>query len=150
MTVSTAISIEDRFAVMDLLARYVRAIDARDAEAYAALFAPDGLRIDDAGSERQTQRGRAEIQAEIQRTFDSWTAKVRHFMGQSSIEGERDRCTARTYVQELVELAGGPCAISMVAEYQDVCVKRDGQWFFQERAIVLLLDGHGEQLKTRR
>jgi hypothetical protein len=71
-------------------------------------------------------------------------------MAPSFIEGDGKRCTARTYVQELVELADGACAISMVAEYQDVCVKLAGQWLFEERAIVLLLDGHGDQLKTGR
>ncbi len=148
MTAAHAFTIDDRFAVLDLLAGYGRAIDARDAAAYAALFAPDGLRIDDDGSRRLTQHGREAIQAEIQRTFDSWTAKVRHFMALPLIEGDHDRCTVSTYVQEIVELPNGPCAISQVAEYRDICVKLDGQWLFQQRAIVLMLDGHGDRLKT--
>jgi uncharacterized protein (TIGR02246 family) len=146
MSVLTKLSVEDRLDVMELLVRYGRTLDAKDAAAYAALFAPDAVRVTNNGA--KTQHGRAEIQADIQKSIDGWRQTIRHFMAPPVIEGgDGNTCTVRSYVQEMVDVPEGPCYVSQVAEYQDVCVKLDGQWYFKERKIVKMLDGHADVIK---
>jgi hypothetical protein len=48
----------------------------------------------------------------------------------------------RSYCEVVVQVPSAPCAIAQVAEYVDTCVKVDGRWFFAERVINGLLDGH--------
>jgi uncharacterized protein (TIGR02246 family) len=147
MSEAPRLTADDRLDIMELMLAYGRALDSKDAAAYAALFAPDGVRMSYDGT--RIQRGRSEIQVEIQRTLDTWTAKVRHFMAPSNIEGNGNRCNARTYVQECVEQPEGPVYVAQVAEYHDICVKLNGRWYLQERRIEMMLNGRGEPLKTR-
>ena len=152
MTDSDALTVEDRLNIMDLLARYAACIDAHDGVAYAALFAPDGVRRifpNSPGKANRTQRGREAIRADIQKAVDNWVSEVRHFTGQPIIEGNTNRCTVRSYCTVMVQMPDGPCAIEQVAEYRDICIKIDGRWLFAERAIHGLLDGHDQiQRKT--
>ncbi len=145
MSTLTKLSAEDRLDVMELMVRYGRTLDTKDAAGYAGLFAPDAVRVTGNG----TQHGRAEIQADIQGSMDRWRATIRHFLAPPLIEGGEDgqHCAVRSYVQEMVDVPEGPCYVSQVAEYQDVCVKLDGQWYFQERQIVKMLDGHADVIK---
>jgi hypothetical protein len=153
---------DDRWAISDLLLRIGRCLDQKDAVGYAATFAPDGLRrivgfggdatAVGAGQPSQPlrdeyvlpreQRGRAAIQAAIQSSMDSWAMPIRHFTTEAIVEGNAERCQAMSYCQVIVELPSGPCAIEQVAQYEDMCVKIDGQWLFAERLIRGLLDGH--------
>jgi hypothetical protein len=66
---------------------------------------------------------------------------VRHFLAPPIIGGDAERATARSYCQVIVQPPDGPCAIDLVAEYEDVCVKIDGEWLFEERIIRELLEG---------
>jgi uncharacterized protein (TIGR02246 family) len=146
MSVLTKLSVEDRLDIMELLVRYGRTLDTKDAAGYASLFAPDAVRVTNNGA--KTQHGRAEIQADIQQSIDGWRTTIRHFLGPALIEGgDGNTATVRSYVQEMVDVPEGPCYVSQVAEYQDVCVKLDGQWYFQERKIVKMLDGHADVIK---
>ena len=146
MSVLTKLSVEDRLDIMELLVRYGRTLDTKDAAGYASLFAPDAVRVTNNGA--KTQHGRAEIQADIQQSIDNWRTTIRHFLGPALIEGgDGNTATVRSYVQEMVDVPEGPCYVSQVAEYQDVCVKLDGQWYFQERKIVKMLDGHADVIK---
>jgi uncharacterized protein (TIGR02246 family) len=145
MTEGPPLTADDRFAIMDLMLAYGRALDTKDAAAYAAVFAPDGIRV--SGNGQRIQRGRAAIQAEVERTFSTWKASVRHFMTPSTVEGDGTRCTVRTYGQACVEQAEGPVQIAAVDEYQDICVKLEGHWYFQERRIVNLLEDRGAPLR---
>ena len=146
MSVLTSLSVEDRLDIMELMVRYGRTLDNRDAAGYAALFAPDAVRV--TSNDARVQHGRAEIQADIQQSMDGWRTTIRHFLATPLIEGrDGNRCTVRSYVQEIVDVPEGPCYVSQVAEYQDICVKLDGQWYFQERRIVKMLDGHADVIK---
>ena len=78
MSVVTKLSAEDRLDVIELMVRYGRTLDARDAAGYAALFAPDAVRV--TGNGARVQHGRAEIQVDIQQSIDGWRATIRHFL----------------------------------------------------------------------
>lgn len=137
---------EDRFAIMELILAYGRALDNRDAAAYAAVFAPDGTRV--TGNGQRIQRGRAEIQSAVERSFKTWKSEVRHLAAPSFIEGNADRCTVRSYGQACVQRPDGPIQIAAVDEYQDVCVKLEGRWYFHERRITTLLEDPSDPLRN--
>src|SRR4051794_18686649 len=100
MSVLTKLSVEDRLDVMELLVRYGRALDTKDAAGLASLFAPDGVRVARNGARAN---GRAEIQAAVQQSVDGHPRTIRHFLGPALIEGgDGNRCTARSYLQEMV------------------------------------------------
>src|SRR5262245_20484839 len=97
MSALTTLSVEDRLDIMELMLRYGRTLDTRDAPGYAALFAPDAVRVTNNGA--KVQHGRAEIEADIQQSMDGWRTTIRHFMAPPIIEGgDGSRCTVRSYV----------------------------------------------------
>ena len=115
-----ALSLEDRFAISELLARYFHATDARDCEAIAAMFAPDGI-LEVQGSWQA--RGRKQI-ADAERPVHP-RAPRRHLVNSLVIDGDGStaNCTASVAVVE----AGGKLRVSgrFVGE---VAKLRDGGW----------------------
>ena len=57
--------VRDRAAIEALMWRYVRALDTLDADAYAAVFTPDGK----FGSGQNAEQGRAELKAMVERDY---------------------------------------------------------------------------------
>ena len=114
------LSLEDRFAISELLARYFHASDARDCDAIAALFAPDGI-LEIAGSWQA--RGRAQI-ADAERPVHP-RAPRRHLVNSLAIDGDGGtaRCTASVAV---VEKGGG---LRVSGNFVSRLAKqRDGRW----------------------
>lgn len=115
-----ALSLEDRFAISELLARYFHATDARDCDAIAALFAPDGI-LEVAGSWQA--RGRAQI-ADAERPVHPRTPR-RHLVNSLAIDGNGSTasCTASVAV---VENGGG---VRVSGRFVSKLAKqRDGGW----------------------
>ena len=115
-----ALSPEDRFAISELLARYFHATDARDCDAIAALFAPDGI-LEVSGSFQA--RGRAQI-ADAERPLHP-RAPRRHLFNSLVIDGNGStaRCTASVAV---VEKGGG---VRVSGRFVSKLSKqRDGRW----------------------
>jgi hypothetical protein len=124
----------------ELLVRHERCLDERDAQGHASHYTVDGVRF----SQRLgVIQGREAIARAAQQMIDAWDMEIRHFGAPPIIEGNSERCRVRSYSQVLVQMPEGPCAIAQVEEYDDVCVKVDGRWFFERREIRVLLDGHG-------
>ena len=115
-----ALSLEDRFAISELLARYFHATDARDCDAIAALFAPDGI-LEVSGSFQA--RGRAQI-ADAERPLHP-RAPRRHLVNSLVIDGNGSTacCTASVAV---VEKGGG---VRVSGRFVSKLSKqRDGRW----------------------
>ena len=73
-------SLEDRFAILDVIGRYSQAWDAKDADAYAGCFAEDGIvEVYTPAREEPVQRhvGRAAIHAWAHRRLTGGLASVR-------------------------------------------------------------------------
>ena len=115
-----ALSLEDRFAISELLARYFHATDARDCEALAAMFAPDGI-LEVAGSWQA--RGRKQI-ADAERPLRP-RAPRRHLVNSLVIDGNGSTasCTASVAVVE----TGGVLRVSgrFVSK---LAKQREGGW----------------------
>ena len=137
------LSPEDHLAVIDLLARYARAIDSGDADAYADNFLPDAI-LDRSGGERL--QGREAIRTWVAGLIASGHVggdppTLRHFVGLPLIEGAGDHCTAQTYCAILDYGPDKGIRSPLVGRYEDDIAKVEGQWKFRHRIIHAELTG---------
>jgi uncharacterized protein (TIGR02246 family) len=134
------LSVADRLEIMELLARYTWSLDARDAAAFAATFAPHGVWQPSTGI---GGKGPDAICAAFDQRIGRQSTKLRHISGAPIIEGTAERCVVRSLCQVVAEAPGGACATTQVAEYHDACVKVNGRWLFEHKVVKTVLDGRG-------
>ncbi len=109
--------------IRKLLARYCFAIDARDAESWASLFADDGV-FHYAPGEPIT--GREEL-----RSFVSMIPDDRHHLTLNEIiEIDGDAATVKAYA---LVTKGTPPVISAVGDYDDTLTRTAEGWRFARR-----------------
>src|SRR5260370_13221564 len=135
-----ALSVADRLEIMELLVRYTWSLDAHDAEAFAATFAPFGVWQPSTGTGGQ---GPAAIRVAFAARMGGQTRNLRHVSGAPIIEGNAERCLVRSLCQVVAEVPGGACATTQVAEYHDTCVKVHGHWLLEHKLVKTVLDGRG-------
>jgi hypothetical protein len=58
-----------------------------------------------------------------------------HHVSQILIDGSSDRCRVRAFIIVVEPREGEPCAVPFAGHYDDVVVKIDGRWLFQERLV---------------
>jgi hypothetical protein len=133
----------DRAEILDLMGRYLFAIDYFDWDAYVGTFAPDGELEFASG----TSHGREAIRTAVTNfskgigrfyhTEDGKPAKLRHVMLQNVIRVEGNRAWGRTL---WVEMANhGPkdeMKMGTYGLYEDEFVKLDGHWLIQRRNVL--------------
>lgn len=133
--------LEDRAAIQDLIVRYGQALDALDADAYAAVFAEDA----DLSFGGNTYHGRAAIRkvvADIKARRASQPAatpplKMYHVITNTLIEFVNDHeARHRSYWQTVSGPSSGPFKVGGMGVYEDVIVKRDGRWLIGNRKIM--------------
>ena len=118
----------DKLEILELLNRYILAIDTHDDARFADNFHDDATYVSPFG----TATGRAQILA----TIHQWhaggiTAGKRHMIGAWRIDLDGDRATAFSSYWVVNAQAG--TAIVASGEYQDVLTKRNGVWKLQSR-----------------
>jgi uncharacterized protein (TIGR02246 family) len=136
----------DKAEIESLVARYVTALDTRDADAYAAVFTEDA-EFDVSGT---VHKGRAairkivtDLQASRARNEAAGTPSpaLYHVMANTSIE-VLDEANARhqSYAQTVRAGDDGRFIIGFMGRYEDVLVKRDGRWLIQSRKLVSFVE----------
>lgn len=134
---------EDRAQIENLMARYLFAMDWRDADTYASTFAKDGV-LDWA---RGVEKGRAAIRAAVMNMREGDRAEAaknpgkrparrRHNITNTVIKVDGDKAVSRSYWtayynnndKRTPELDG-------YGHYEDELIKIDGQWYFAKRKI---------------
>jgi uncharacterized protein (TIGR02246 family) len=128
-------SLEDRLAVMDLVARYAECVDTADVEGYAQLFTPDGVVEHSAGSVRGREAITAWVAGLAQEHRIGPESQLKHVLGLPVIRGDEQRGTARTYVLIPRQMEAGDISTRLAGTYRDDIVKHDGRWLFQKRVI---------------
>lgn len=126
-----ALTVTDRLAIRELLARYAHATDSVDAEARSDVFTDDGV-FDASGP---ALRGRAQLLA-AQRPANA--ADLRHWTNSTVIEGDGQTARAATYLAVFDTAAGAaePPRIWLTGVYYDTLRKVGGRWKFAYRNFV--------------
>lgn len=131
---------QDRAAINHLIIKYAQAYDALDADAYVSVFADDAVftfsgktlrgkaQIRTVVTDAQARRAGAAADKPVMKSFHSITNSLVDFTSGSEAHH-------RAYWQIVSGPAGGPMNIGNMGIYEDVLVKRNGQWLIQTRNI---------------
>jgi len=134
----------DRAEIENLAARYLFALDGRDADTYASTFTKDGILVYAAGELQgrdairdmvNSLRARAE-EAQKKDTSKLRPARGRHNITNLIVEVDGDKATAKSYWTSVNN--NNPerrAQISAYGHYEDQLVKVDGKWLFSRREI---------------
>jgi uncharacterized protein (TIGR02246 family) len=134
--------LRDRAEIEALVARYVTALDTLDADGYAGVFAEDAD-FDVAGTK---YHGRGEIVKVVTGLKESRAAaeaegrtqaSLYHTMSNTAIEiVDADQARHASYWQTVRVGPDNVITVGAMGRYEDVLVKRDGQWLIRSRKVV--------------
>jgi uncharacterized protein (TIGR02246 family) len=137
---------DDRIAVEDVMARYVRAVDSLDVEGYVAVFTEDAV-IDSNGS---ISRGHEEIRrivTSLVQRRDASRAKglpasnLYHVISNVRITFPRpDEALHQSYWQTVRRDENGTMTAAAMGRSEDRLVKRNGAWLIQSRTLTVFAD----------
>lgn len=130
-------AVEDRLAIRERMESYGDAVFRRDADAWIANWAEDGVwHLPSLGIDLT---GRPAIRAAWEQAMSAF-AMAGFFAVPGAIEINDDMASARSYTQEILVAKDGGGVRKIVGAYDDTLVKRDGQWLFARRAYNVLHD----------
>jgi uncharacterized protein (TIGR02246 family) len=139
--------LQDKLDIQDLIVRYGTALDTLDADAYAGVFTADA-ELDVAGNVRKGRQQIREIVTGLQRTRDENKAKgipspaLKHVISNTSIEIlNNEEARHRSYWQTVRVGPNNQITVGAIGQYEDVIVKRAGQWQIRSRKITPFTDG---------
>ncbi len=129
--------LEDREQILELLTAYGATLDRHDFAAFGQLFALDA---EYAGGPGAPTRGRAAIQAQLEKTITSNPSNLpapnHHLFFNPSIRVDGDRATAHSLGAYVAPDAQRKTTqMVFFVAYDDQLLRRDGRWLFQRRAI---------------
>src|SRR5215470_17648720 len=140
--------LQDKSDIQALIVRYGTALDTLDADAYAGVFTPDA-ELDVAGNVRKGRQQIREIVTGLQRSRDENKAKgtpsaaLYHVISNTTTEiVSNDEARHRSYWQTVRVGPNNQVTIGAIGQYEDVIVKRDGQWLIRSRKITPFTDGN--------
>ncbi|MGE0776154.1 MAG: nuclear transport factor 2 family protein [Sphingomonadaceae bacterium] len=127
--------IEDRLAIRELIDTYADAINRQDAADWGDTWAEDGTWMIPDLPQFPVVHGRTAI-------VEAWKAAMTQFPGvifsaaPGRIEIDGDHASVRSYTYEIYDRDGSTRRDN--GRYDDVCVKRDGKWYFLSRTFKSL------------
>jgi hypothetical protein len=132
----TRISLEDRQAITDTLARYVWCMDTRNIEGVVAVFTQDGVIRDRTGKVWDATNGGVRAFATHFLTMPDRPVS-QHWMQQMAVESVAASTYRVTSYWALLALdaATGDKTFRSFGSYRDTCVKVDGVWLIKEKLI---------------
>jgi uncharacterized protein (TIGR02246 family) len=142
---------DDRAEIENLMARYLFALDFRDAPAYAATFTEDGV-LDFASGVLTGRKAIGEFvntlgnnASQAVREASALMARSRHNVTNIAIDVDGDRAKARAYWTS-VRIGDGGNGVQIISygHYEDELVKQNGKWLFAKRKV------YNELLENRR
>ena len=133
----------DRAEIEELVTRYVTALDTRDADMYAGVFAEDAV-YELPGN--VVHRGRAAIRKIVTDLQESRarndaagkpSPNLYHAMFNHAIElVDATHARHQCYAQTVRAAENGQFIVGFMGRYEDELVKRDGRWYIQSRKLV--------------
>lgn len=133
------ISLEDRFAIIDLCSVYNYTVDQADGEGWAATFTEDGVFAGPAGQ----AEGREALVPFCGQLAEAFPGGM-HFTDNHLFEVDGDTCYHKCFLDFKVPSPDGSVA-SILLGYEDVIIKVDGEWLFKRRDVVSVT-GYGQSL----
>ena len=140
MTVSDQpLSVEDRFAIEDLLGRYFWAVDTADTEGVVAVFAPEAVVRYGTGDRYEGTDG---IRRFAIRAIGGESARGRmHFNRPLFAERRGDAVLMRSYlISPQWTVHDNAMVIGTLRYTEDTFIRTDAGWRIKERAIFLWND----------
>lgn len=126
----------DRAEIRELMWRYVRALDTRDAEAYASVFTEDGR----FGSGENAVVGRAALEEMVEGFGEGRPdPAMYHVITNDHIEFvSEDRARYHSYWMTVFAAAeqGGSPRVAAVGRGIDELVRVDGEWLIESRNVA--------------
>jgi hypothetical protein len=134
-------TVADRIAIQDLLARYAWALDTGDVDGFVACFTPDAIVIEEIFEEPDRWEGHANLRrlAEHYRNVPDFPGR-QHHVSQVLAEGDARRCAVRSFTFVTECRGEPPYLLRFAGYYEDEAVKVRGEWLFMRR-IIRLWDG---------
>lgn len=135
------LSLDDRIAIQDLVARYAWALDTGDIDALIACFTPDARIVEEVFEDPDIWEGHDGIRriSEHYRNAKGFPGR-QHHTSQLLVEGDGEAADARSFVFVTECHGEPPYLLRFTGYYQDKVVKTGGAWLFKER-IIRLWDG---------
>lgn len=129
---SRVVQLEDRFAIMDLVATYCDAIDSRDLDRFVSCFTTDGLLRHADGVMRL--EGREAIREYYTRRFGDYGVTFHYPHSHTIVNDGPD--TAHGVVTAHAEMALNGEAWVAAFRYTDRYRRKEYQWRFAERVLA--------------
>lgn len=127
-----------RAEIEDLITRYTYAFDALDADAYVRTFTEDAVFDLGGGDVRKGRDGIRSIITERQAKPPDPATLEHHVITNSLIEFVADdRVHHRAYWLTIIGDFAHGFAVPAMGKYDDVIVKRNGEWLIESRRLVL-------------
>jgi len=158
MSDSAALSVADRIAIQDLIARYAWALDTGDVDALVGCFTPDCLVVEEVFEDPDRWEGQEGVRELGEHYKNSAGFPGRqHHVSQSLVEGDSQHCSVKSFAFVTECRGEPPYTLRFTGYYADRLVKVDGQWLFRERTIRLWdgpvlarFPGRGERIARKR
>jgi uncharacterized protein (TIGR02246 family) len=130
---------DERLALRGLVDAYAQSVDARDADRFAGLFAPDGELVVFEPEEAEPSiswRGPDELR-EVMKLLSSYSTTF-HLMANHTCEIDGDMATGEVYclAHHLTEEGAAGDNTLMVIRYRDRYAKLDDAWRFARRDVM--------------
>lgn len=126
--------VEDRLAIVDVVNAYAEGVDVGDAEAVAALFAPD-CEFRAYRGERGTARGRDAVVVLLRKLLGTFEATSHHVSNTRIAFEDEDRASAVTALHAWHRFGPDRPDGLLWGRYHDTFVRQDGRWLFAQREL---------------
>lgn len=132
----------DRAAIHQLLVDYGATLDARDFDAFSALFGKDGVYVTGSGAETHgVEAGEAMRKAFANNANHSREPNFHLFFNEVVTFDGPDRAHARSMSLWMVPGDNNRPVAALSARYEDDLVRKNGHWLFARRAVKPITNG---------
>jgi SnoaL-like domain len=158
MPTPAELSLADRIAIQDLIARYAWALDMGDVDGLVSCFTTDCAVIEEVFEDPDRWEGREGVRrlGEHYKNVAGFPGR-QHHVSQSLVEGNSERCSVKSFVFVTECRGEPPYTLRFTGYYDDRLEKVNGQWLFRERTIRLWdgpvlarFPGHGTRIPRKR
>jgi len=133
----------DKDAIEAVLVRYTHALDALDADKYAGVFTEDA--VFDMSREQRVGRdqirdiivGLQKSRAEREAAGTATPTLMHHVMSNATLEiVSEQEAHHYAYWMTILGSADDKYTVASMGHYEDILVKRDGEWLIQSRKLL--------------